>query len=80
MKIHLLTDREEDERIVESYMRKLGPRQHACKECPGKMFQNKGNLRAHIENFHYSPGYFCLKCGKRFKAQKNCKSHIKLCQ
>ena len=75
-----ITDREEDEQIVESFMQRLGNGQWVCRQCPEKISAHKGNLRAHVEASHHSPGYPCPSCRKTFKTRNYFTNHYKICK
>ena len=51
---------------------------YACKAC-GKTEKSHSNMRYHVESRHYSPGYFCPNCGKRFQIILHRQRHQKTC-
>ena len=56
---------------VQEFYYKPRPGIYHCKYCPGLEFKCQGNVRAHVESKHYSPGYKCENCNKIFKI-RNC--------
>ena len=73
-----ITDK--DDRTVESYIHKIGPSTYECKVCPGKYYNHKGNLRNHIEGNHYTLGYICENCQKKFNTRNYFYAHVRTCQ
>ncbi|KAL7306997.1 hypothetical protein TKK_0000746 [Trichogramma kaykai] len=52
-----------------------GRKPHNCDVC-GKSFEQKNNLKIHIDMVHNGIAYPCAICGKTFKSQLYIKSHI----
>ena len=74
----LLTDLTPKE-IIDSYVERVQSGLWLCRACH-KDFTCSGNVRAHVEAKHYSPGYDCPHCGKYFKIRNNYTQHIKTCK
>ena len=50
---------------------------YKCKECPHLEFTWIGNIKGHVEYYHYSPGYQCNVCNKVYKVRRAFVKHIK---
>jgi len=61
------------------YMVRVQAGYFKCRECPDLDFRCSGNLRAHVESHHYSPGYKCPNCQKMFKIRNVYSKHVKKC-
>ena len=68
-----------DPRIVAYFDRTEDGLNHMCTEC-GWTTCHRGNLRAHVEAYHFSPWYDCELCGQTFKQRKTQIRHEKKCQ
>ena len=69
----------EGEERIRSYMVKVQPGFYRCNLCPNLDFSCSGNLKAHVESQHYSPGYSCNNCSKVFKIKNVLTKHLKKC-
>ena len=65
---------------IKSYMLKVKPGLYRCKLCIDLDFACTGNLKAHIESQHYSPGYTCGNCSKVFRIKNTVANHVKKCE
>ena len=60
---------------IEDFYYKPKPACYRCKKCPDVEFKCHGNIKAHVESKHYSPGYKCDTCEKVFKIENVLRSH-----
>ena len=67
------------EERIKTYMIKVQPGYWKCAICVDVDFTCSGNVRAHVESHHYSPGYTCPLCKKILKIKNVYTKHIKTC-
>ena len=53
---------------------------YQCRVCPEYKQKTSGNMRAHVESKHYTPGYNCKVCGKFFRIQISLHNHNRICK
>ena len=53
---------------------------YQCRVCPDYKQKSSGNMRAHVESKHYTPGYNCKVCGKYFRIQISLHNHNRTCK
>ena len=62
--------------VLLSYLLRTEDRQYKCSAC-GAQYKTNTPLRCHVESKHYSPGYICPYCGKRFQIFTSYHKHKK---
>ena len=70
-------DARQTDPLIQKFMINTGGGRYKCTECPDFDFTCFGNLRAHIECHHYSPGYKCQFCEKVFRIRNVHSRHVK---